>query len=145
MGENKKPLKDSREYMQKYREEHPEYYQSQLEKNRLYKQMNKEKNKYKYRQQRRKHYERNKEIYIARMNKRRRDYGFIPLMDNPFPEEIKIEWHHINNLFVVPLPKVTHRYVYASMDSEKHRRLGNKMVEKLYGIDINELIGDVKK
>ena len=38
--------------------------------------------------------------------------GFIPLMDNPYPEEVEIEWHHISPelSFVVPMPRITHRY-----------------------------------
>ena len=36
---------------------------------------------------------------------------FIQLMDNPFPKEIFIDWHHINNLFVVPMPRNLHQAI----------------------------------
>ena len=33
---------------------------------------------------------------------------FIEIMDNPFPKEIKTDWHHVNNFFVIPIPTQTH-------------------------------------
>ncbi len=48
-------------------------------------------------------------VYAKVMAKRRR-LSFVPIMNNPFPQDIKIEWHHINDKFVVPVPK---KYIIA--------------------------------
>jgi len=47
-----------------------------------------------------------------RFNKHQ-DKGFILLVNNPFPEEIEVDYYHISpNLpFVIPMPRITHRYV----------------------------------
>jgi len=37
--------------------------------------------------------------------RRKRQLAFIPLWLNPFPKEIPIQYHHITNMFVIPLPK----------------------------------------
>jgi hypothetical protein len=51
---------------------------------------------------------------IKRQCRRRENMKFIQLMDNPFPKEISIDWHHTNNSFVVPMPRDTHNSVGGS-------------------------------
>ena len=83
------------------------------------------KHKEKYRERNRIHYQNNKEKYLEKRAKRKENFKWIKIMNNPFPEEIDIDWHHINNIFVVPIPRITHVYCYNS-NSKKHRELCNK-------------------
>jgi len=57
-----------------------------------------------------------------------RNKKWIPLMDNPFPDEIKVEWHHINNMLVIPLPRITHR----KMLGKNHVELCNNWIREYY-------------
>ena len=54
---------------------------------------------------------------------RRRYMGFNKLCENPFPSNIEIEWHHINNIDVIPLPKEIHRLCTTGSNVELHREL----------------------
>lgn len=78
------------------------------------------------------HYRNNKEVYLEKKAERKRKLKWIKLMDNPFPEEIEVDWHHINNIFVIPIPKSMHIYYYNSK-AKKHRELCNK---KLVDLDL---------
>ena len=62
--------------------------------------------------------------------RRKRNLGFIPLMGNPFPEEILIDYHHINNIFVILVPRQTHR----SMLGKNHRIKVNDWIEEHIGL-----------
>lgn len=83
------------------------------------------------------HYSKNKDYYLSRNEKRKRNYGRIKIMDNPFPEEIKVEWHHINDLLVIPIPCSIHKYNYGN----GHRDLMDKEITKLYCVNFNKLFG----
>ena len=39
---------------------------------------------------------------------RRKNMKFIEIMSNPFPDNIKMNWHHINDIFVIPMPELIH-------------------------------------
>ena len=88
--------------------------------------------------------------------KRDRNLGWIPLMNNPFPCDV--EWHHVlnnfhaidannpwNKWFVIPLPKITHRFVGGTTSDLGHWRYTEEWIRKLYCIDINELLNGKKK
>ena len=62
--------------------------------------------------------------------KRKRNLGFIPLMSNPFPDEIQIDYHHINNVFVIPIPRQVHK----NMLGKNHRREVNNWIEEYIGL-----------
>ena len=66
-----------------------------------------------------------------RQNNKWRQKGFNILINNPFPNEIRINWHHINDMFVVPIPEQTHRYHYASNNVVKHRQDIDKFLVKI--------------
>lgn len=60
--------------------------------------------------------------------KRQRDLGWIPLINNnPFP--CKVDWHHINNLLVIPIPDITHRNTLGM----SHRERCGVWINKLFG------------
>ena len=69
-------------------------------------------------------------IVSKRRNAKHRKLGFIPLMSNPFPKEILIEYHHINNTFVVPVPRQVHK----NMLGKNHRVKVNNWVEEHIGL-----------
>ena len=62
--------------------------------------------------------------------KRKRDLGFTPLMSNPFPEEVPVDYHHINDTFVIPVPRQVHK----SMLGKKHRIRVNDWIEEYIGL-----------
>ncbi len=64
--------------------------------------------------------------------RRKRNLSFIPIMDNPFPKEIKVDYHHINDIFVIPTPMKLHRKTLG----KKHRNKSNQLLNRL-GFNIN--------
>ena len=62
--------------------------------------------------------------------KRNRNLGFTPLMSNPFPEEIPVDYHHINDTFVVPVPRQVHKSMYG----KNHRIKVNDWIEEHIGL-----------
>lgn len=50
---------------------------------------------------------------VRRWNTEHKGKGFVPLIDNPFPPSIPIDWHHLlpNQPYVVPIPQSIHRAV----------------------------------
>ena len=68
--------------------------------------------------------------------KRGRNLGWIQLFENPFPDDVIINWHHVNDLIVVPIPKSIHK-MYNSSIREDHRNNCNKWLMDFYGIDFN--------
>ena len=70
--------------------------------------------------------------------KRNRNLKFIPLFVNPFPKNIEIEYHHINDLLTIPLPKYYHR-LYCG-NKNYHRIKCNEYIEKIYGFNIEKLL-----
>jgi hypothetical protein len=51
--------------------------------------------------------------------KRRRQLGWIPLIDNPFPENVPIHWHHVDDTFVIPVPVDIHMKTFGPHHREK--------------------------
>jgi hypothetical protein len=73
---------------------------------------------------------------------RERKLKFIPLIENPFPEDIELDWHHINNLLVVPIPRITHKYNHRGQHINKHREECKTWINKIYCIDIDKLLSE---
>ena len=67
----------------------------------------------------------------------RRPKKFVELFDNPFPKEVEVEFHHLNDILTIPLPEVTHRIVNGKKDS--HMQSCAYWIEKIYGINIFNL------
>ena len=61
--------------------------------------------------------------------KRKRNLSFTPLMNNPFPKEIPVDYHHINDTFVVPVPRQVHK----NMLGKQHRVKVNNWIEEVIG------------
>lgn len=82
-----------------------------------------------------------KELY-RRKKARRKEIGYIPLWDNPFPQEIEVDWHHINNFgLIIPIPRKSHN-ICNHINTNAHRELTKEIIRKIYCIDIDELISD---
>jgi hypothetical protein len=75
-----------------------------------------------------------------------RDLLWIPILDNPFPEDISIHYHHINDILVIPLPRITHLKLKAKLRGDdprchqEHRRICNNFIEKIYQLDLEKLL-----
>jgi len=69
---------------------------------------------------------------------RRREMKYIELFSNPF--DCEVDYHHVNNLLVIPIPKEIHKSTHRGHDVDEHRKLCNKWIEKIYCIDIEEII-----
>jgi len=88
-----------------------------------------------------------------RSDAKKRDMKCILLMNNPFPEEISIDHHHIlnnfhaidaegtwNKWFVIPMPMITHRFVGGNSNNLEHWKHNEEWIKTLYDININELL-----
>jgi len=69
-------------------------------------------------------------------SKRKRNLKFIPLFVNPFPEEIDVDYHHINNLLVIPLPRCIHNRTLGG----NHRNECKEIIKSIYGFDLDKLL-----
>ena len=74
--------------------------------------------------------EEGKTVNRRKLAKRNRKLGFTPLMSNPFPKDVPVDYHHINNTFVVPIP----RQVHMSMLGKNHRIKVNDWIEEHIGL-----------
>ena len=68
--------------------------------------------------------------------KRKEELIYIPLMDNPFPKDINTQYHHINNMFTLPIPKCVHKRKIS------HLKICNDFLNKI-GFNINMFLGGV--
>jgi hypothetical protein len=98
----------------------------------------------KYRnEQKRRYYKTTHGKAIKKFNNRRRRkrLKYFNLFENPFPpEEFDIEYHHINNLITVPIPKKMH---IAARGYQHHKKC-RKVIIDLYGFDVYELFKEIK-
>lgn len=76
----------------------------------------------------------------AKRKRKQNALGYISILSNPFPEEIAVDFHHVNPImpFVIPLPKMTHQHF--NMELEKHIEYNNEWIEKIYCFDLDGLI-----
>lgn len=81
----------------------------------------------------------NPEKVMAYITKRNRNLGYFELFDNPFPEEIPINFHHINDFIVIPMPDKLHRS-YNNPNSSVHRQKCSVILERIYGVDFNTIL-----
>ena len=75
--------------------------------------------------------EKRKKLYRANKARRKRDLKWISFMDNPFPDDVEVDWHHINDLIVIPLPRKLHQHNLGV----NHRSKCNNIINQIYGID----------
>jgi len=90
---------------------------------------------------------------IRKSNAKKRNMKHISLMNNPFPEEISVDYHHIlnnfhaidsnnpwNKWFVIPMPEITHNFVSGRSNNLEHWRHNEEWIRKIYDINIKELL-----
>ncbi|GAI07003.1 unnamed protein product [marine sediment metagenome] len=65
---------------------------------------------------------------IRHKNKRKRNLGFIMIFDNPFADSEIIDWHHINDAYVVAIPRDLHRHY----QGKHHREKVMDIVKQIY-------------
>ena len=82
------------------------------------------------------HTEHGKLILKKSKEKRYRNKGFVPIMENPFPDDIQVDYHHINNLLVIPIPKITHQNNFG----HEHINKCNVWIQKLFCLDVEKLL-----
>lgn len=102
--------------------------EKERERSRTYRKRNIEKCREKLRM----HYKNNKDQYLEKKTKRERELGWIPIMNNPFPIDVEIDWHHLNDLLVIPIPRILHKSYYTKPQN-KHRERCNEKI-KLLGL-----------
>lgn len=73
---------------------------------------------------------------IRRGNSRRRGMNYVEMFSNPFPEELEVDYHHINDMLVVPLPRTLHR----NCRDSNHKLICRNIMSFIYGIDYVELL-----
>lgn len=69
----------------------------------------------------------------------RKKLKWISFMDNPFPDEVEIDLHHINDLLVIPFPRTIHNICNHNTPKE-HRERCNVWLYYLFGIDFEKLL-----
>lgn len=80
-----------------------------------------------------------REQYRNHYNKRK-NLGTTILFDNPFPKEIEVDFHHFNKLLMIPIPRITHRFVTGHANNiGLHYNHSKKWIEKLYNINLDSL------
>lgn len=84
-------------------------------------------------------------ITQSKTDARRRDMKSCVLFENPLPEEIEVDYHHINNLLIIPIPRSIHKLSKSGRNIEKHRKKCEKWIKKLYGLDVKSLILRLKR
>jgi hypothetical protein len=69
-------------------------------------------------------------------NAKKRNLGYIPLFDNPFPKcDVRsIDMHHVNGIIVIPLPHRTHKKM------TDHDSYCKTWIKKLFLLDIDTLL-----
>jgi hypothetical protein len=120
----------NKEWMREYKQQYNKSHKNELrEWNKYYYNLHKEDVKNRVNEWRMKHPEK-----VSEQNSIRRNMGFNILIQNPFPDSIKIHWHHINDNDVIPIQKEIHSFCYTGRDKNKHKELVNEWVTYLYSI-----------
>ena len=75
-----------------------------------------------------------------RCNKRNRNKDFIELLPNIFPDDIPVDWHHVDGkMFVISLPSRLHTKVSGRFTTE-HIKHANDWIEFYYNINPIKMI-----
>lgn len=71
---------------------------------------------------------------------KRRNLGYLPLFDNPFPryDVRSVDMHHVNRMICIPLPHRTHMIV-KGRNREKHKQNCQEWIQKLFLLDLETL------
>ena len=84
-----------------------------------------------------------------RLTAKGRNLGYLQLFDNPFlyekiKEKIRVSYHHVNWLVVVPLPRKVHEATNVH-NVEGHREYCAEWIRKLYCLDVETLFNEQEK
>jgi hypothetical protein len=71
-------------------------------------------------------------IANAKMRSKRRKLGFIILCPNMFSNETKTVWHHIDDEYVIAVPKQIHQDLSGTHNKNKHRENLLDIIELFY-------------
>lgn len=71
---------------------------------------------------------------IIEKRSKRRNLQWVKIMDNSFPKEVNIDWHHINNIFIVSMPRILHRACNSCI-KKQHRANANQILNNM-GFDL---------
>ena len=95
-----------------------------------------------YHKQRHHIYMSNHRNLYTKYGKRHREklHDTLILINNPFPREIKVEYHHITNKFSIPIPTIIHKKHYHSIEVNQHRKELVPIIEKIYHISLKSLL-----
>jgi len=118
-----------------YRKDHPEYRKKQSIYQRKYIKSHPEIRRKIRKQWKKNNPEKVKENRRKYRHNRRKGKKFISLLDNPFPTDIEVDYHHINNFFVMPVPKQIHQYKLGIL--EEHLDYNKQWINKLYSMDVD--------
>ena len=83
----------------------------------------------------RKTYPHESKLIGSRHKAKRRGMKSIRLFRNPFPKEIEVDLHHINDILVIPLPSRIHNLCSGKRDD--HREKCKIWIYYLYGLDVD--------
>lgn len=111
-----------KEYQKQYRQEHKK-------ESKKYQRQYRQSNKGKLAGKKYEQSEKGKLTNARKHAKRQRNLSFTLLMSNPFPNEILVDYHHINNVFVIPVPRQVHKSMYG----DNHRVKVNNWIEEIIG------------
>lgn len=71
--------------------------------------------------------------YNIKLKKKRKHFKHIIFINNFFPDEIDIVYHHLNDFFVMSIPTKIH----ASVGGHNHREKMKKWITFFYGFDVD--------
>jgi len=132
---------------EKFRNRKKEYYEKWLSNDKVQEKLrNYRKRYYRKNKERIKDYQRSVPDKIKIWNRnhfnKRKQLGTTFLFGNPFPKEIQVDFHHFNKRLMIPMPRITHRFVNGhKKDITQHLNHNKKWIEKLYNLDVDSLIG----
>ena len=119
------------EYLILMQKKNSKSYQKGLSKTKQYQKTKEGKKSLKKAQKKYRQTDKGKQSAIKSKTKRKRNLKFIELIPNIF--HCKIHYHHINNFFIISLPKNIH----LQTNGKKHKEKCKKIIEKYYKIDID--------
>ena len=73
---------------------------------------------------------------------KQRGLGYFLLFNNFLPSDIKVNYHHINDMIVVPIPRKTHSRFNSNqfVTHQHHIDKCNEWIRKYYCIDVEKLL-----
>jgi len=72
--------------------------------------------------------EKGKEYDSRRKAKRNRKLGWIKMFENPFDKSVDVDYHHIDDCYVVAIPRDLHHLYYG----KNHRENTMNIVSQIY-------------